>query len=88
MPQFGLQPTAMLSAPPARGPPAGASGDKGEKEDYSETQYDEEYGYGGSLFGDTPYEEDDAEADRIYEVRCFAQLSKRALLLGLRESCL
>ena len=71
MPQFGMQPTKMLSQAaeggdgvPGGGPPRG-SGEKSET--YDETQYDEEYGYGGTLFGDTPYEEDDAEADRIYE---------------------
>ena len=42
--------------------------DAGEKKaDYSETMYDEFSGYSGEkLFNDTPYEEDDAEADRIY----------------------
>lgn len=62
MPQgLGMQP------PAARPPPPGGASAAAEKGDYSETQYDEEYGYGGNLFGDTPYEEDDAEADRIYE---------------------
>ena len=56
MPQSGGPAPAATQAP---GPKA---------ESFDSTQYDEEYGYGGSLFGDTPYEEDDAEADRIYEV--------------------
>lgn len=73
MPQFGLQPTQALaniadgggggSGAPSRPP---RDGDK--PESHAETQFDEEYGYGGTLFGnDTPYEEDDAEADRVYE---------------------
>ncbi|KDO29186.1 hypothetical protein SPRG_05428 [Saprolegnia parasitica CBS 223.65] len=40
------------------------SGDRG---DYSETNYDEFSGYtGAGLFNDTPYDQDDAEADDIY----------------------
>jgi pre-mRNA-processing factor 6 len=41
----------------------------GDRGDYSESNYDEFAGYGGALFSSagTPYEEDDAEADQIYE---------------------
>jgi pre-mRNA-processing factor 6 len=48
------------------GKQAESDGDKG---DYSESNYDEFSGYGGgSMFSaNTPYDEDDAEADRIYE---------------------
>jgi pre-mRNA-processing factor 6 len=35
--------------------------------DYSESNYDEFSGYGEKLFRGLPYEEDDFEADRIYE---------------------
>ena len=69
MPQFGMQPTQMLQQAqqqPGGPAPSGAAKPKKPGEP-DESQYDEEYGYGGTLFGDTPYEEDDAEADRIYE---------------------
>lgn len=36
--------------------------------DLSESNYDEFSGYQERLFGDTPYDNDDEEADRIYEV--------------------
>ena len=40
----------------------------GDRADYSESNYDEFSGYGEKLFSsNTPYEEDDVEADRIYE---------------------
>jgi len=36
--------------------------------DYSEANYDEFSGYGGALFGgETPYDDDDREADNIYQ---------------------
>ena len=35
--------------------------------DYSESNYNEFSGYGERLFSGTPYEEDDIEADKIYE---------------------
>lgn len=37
--------------------------------DLSESNYDEFSGYQERLFGDTPYDNDDEEADRIYEVQ-------------------
>lgn len=45
-----------------------AKDDREDFGDYSETNYDEFSGYGGTkgLFHDTPYDKDDAEADRIY----------------------
>lgn len=43
----------------------GGEGDKGD--DHNDNNYDEFTGYGGALFGDTPYEQDDKEADAIWE---------------------
>jgi len=44
------------------------SNDDDEEEEYlNESNYDEFAGYGGSLFNKDPYEEDDEEADKIYE---------------------
>src|SRR5690242_16830739 len=41
--------------------------DDDDKADYSESNYDEFEGYGGSLFdSSTPYDADDKEADDIY----------------------
>ncbi|CAB1118418.1 unnamed protein product [Ectocarpus sp. CCAP 1310/34] len=45
---------------------AGAAGAAGAV-DLSESNYDEFSGYSERLFGDTPYDNDDEEADRIYE---------------------
>ena len=72
MPQFGLQPTQALTnlanGSGGTGVPSRPLRDDEKPESYAETQFNEETGYGGSLFGnDTPYEEDDAEADRVYE---------------------
>lgn len=45
-----------------------ANNDDDEEDEYlNESNYDEFAGYGGSLFNKDPYEEDDEEADRIYE---------------------
>lgn len=44
-----------------------ANDDDEEEEYLNETNYDEFAGYGGSLFNKDPYDEDDKEADRIYE---------------------
>lgn len=44
-----------------------ANDDDEEDEYLNESNYDEFAGYGGSLFNKDPYEEDDEEADRIYE---------------------
>jgi pre-mRNA-processing factor 6 len=38
-----------------------------EEEDLNDANYDEEFGYGGSLFKNDPYEKDDEEADLVYE---------------------
>ena len=71
MPQFGMQPTQMLQRALDSGPGDGGSGAatarRQDSANFNDSQYDEEYGYSGTLFKDTPYEEDDAEADRIYE---------------------
>uniref|UniRef100_A0A0C3UDZ0 PRP1 splicing factor N-terminal domain-containing protein n=1 Tax=Guillardia theta (strain CCMP2712) TaxID=905079 RepID=A0A0C3UDZ0_GUITC len=40
----------------------------GEKEeDLGDSNYNEFYGYGGALFSDTPYEQDDQEADAVWD---------------------
>jgi pre-mRNA-processing factor 6 len=49
-----------------RGAPDKASG-PADRMDYSESNYDEFSGYQERLFGDTPYDEADEEADRVYE---------------------
>lgn len=52
------------------GPPrksAKKNDDEDEDEFLNESNYDEFAGYGGSLFNKDPYEEDDEEADKIYE---------------------
>ncbi|CAF0850805.1 unnamed protein product [Adineta steineri] len=41
--------------------------DDDEETDLNDSNFDEEYGYGGSLFKNDPYEKDDEEADEIYE---------------------
>ncbi len=51
-----------------RGPPGAPSGGgDNDHMDYSETNFDEFSGYSEALFGDTPYDEEDEEADRVYE---------------------
>lgn len=47
-----------------KGPQAEVDKDRG---DYSESNYDEFSGYSGSITQVTPYDDDDVEADRIYE---------------------
>lgn len=52
----------------AGGGGAGGGGEQREVADYSESNYDEFSGYGGALFGgETPYDDDDREADKIYQ---------------------
>lgn len=48
-----------------------------EEEDLNDSNYDEEFGYGGSLFKNDPYEKDDEEADAIYEAIDKRQDEKR-----------
>lgn len=49
-------------------PGGGANNDEDEEEQYlNESNYDEFAGYGGSLFNKDPYEDDDEEADKIYD---------------------
>jgi len=48
-----------------------------EEEDLNDANYDEEFGYGGSLFKNDPYEKDDEEADQIYEAIDKRQDEKR-----------
>lgn len=50
------------------GRPGGSGGEGAGGTDLSESNYDEFSGYQERLFGDTPYDNDDEEADRIYEV--------------------
>jgi hypothetical protein len=40
---------------------------KGKEEDLGDSNYNEFFGYGGSLFADQPYEQDDKEADAIWD---------------------
>ena len=51
-------------APPPKKKP---DDEEDEEEDLNDSNYDEEFGYGGSLFKNDPYEKDDEEADQIYE---------------------
>ncbi|CAF0919146.1 unnamed protein product [Brachionus calyciflorus] len=46
-------------------------------DDLNDANYDEEFGYGGSLFKNDPYEKDDEEADAIYEAIDKRQDEKR-----------
>jgi pre-mRNA-processing factor 6 len=48
-----------------------------EEEDLNDSNFDEEFGYGGSLFKNDPYEKDDEEADAIYEAIDKRQDEKR-----------
>ena len=48
-------------------PPSAAKKPDGDDGNYNDSNYDQFAGYGGALFGNTPYEEDDAQADRVYE---------------------
>ncbi len=52
-------------APPPQ--PKKPKDDEDEEEDLNDANYDEEFGYGGSLFKNDPYEKDDEEADLVYE---------------------
>lgn len=54
-------------APPPKKKSDGDDADGEEEEDLNDANYDEEFGYGGSLFKNDPYEKDDEEADAIYE---------------------
>ena len=51
--------------------------DEEEEEDLNDSNYDEEFGYGGSLFKNDPYEKDDEEADAIYDAIDKRQDEKR-----------
>lgn len=48
-----------------------------EDEDLNDANFDEEFGYGGSLFKNDPYEKDDEEADAIYDAIDKRQDEKR-----------
>lgn len=50
-------------APPAKRP---RDNDDGDGEDLNEANYDEFSGYSGSLFAKDPYDQEDEEADRVY----------------------
>ena len=39
----------------------------GKEEDLGDSNYNDFFGYGGSLFSDQPYEQDDKEADAIWD---------------------
>ena len=53
-------------------PTGGAGGKEGDGDvdrgDYSESNYDEFTGYSGALFAGSTYDDDDAEADKIYDM--------------------
>ena len=53
---------------PTAGPAGPAGGDDDDKVDYSESNYDQFSGYGERLFKSTPYDDEDAEADQIYDM--------------------
>jgi len=40
---------------------------EGDEQDLGDSNYSEFFGYGGSLFNNTPYEQDDREADAVWE---------------------
>lgn len=48
-----------------------------EPEDLNDANYDEEFGYSGSLFAKDPYDKDDEEADAIYHAVDMRQDEKR-----------
>lgn len=56
------QGASSSSAPPAKR----ARDDDGDGEDLNEANYDEFSGYSGSLFSKDPYDQEDEDADRIY----------------------
>lgn len=58
-------------------PPKKKEENEEELEDLNDANYDEEFGYGGSLFKNDPYEKDDEEADQIYEAIDRRQDEKR-----------
>jgi pre-mRNA-processing factor 6 len=66
-------------APPPKKRNEDGEGSKNEEEeeDLNDSNYDEEFGYGGSLFKNDPYEKDDEEADAIYEAIDKRQDEKR-----------
>eukprot|EP01116_Phalansterium_solitarium_P020812 TRINITY_DN6254_c0_g1_i1.p1 TRINITY_DN6254_c0_g1~~TRINITY_DN6254_c0_g1_i1.p1 ORF type:complete len:925 (-),score=402.90 TRINITY_DN6254_c0_g1_i1:208-2982(-) len=64
--QFDPIAEAGANMPPA-GRGAGAREDDDDKSDYSESNYDEFMGYSGSLVSNSVYDQDDAEADEIWE---------------------
>jgi pre-mRNA-processing factor 6 len=45
----------------------GAAAVLADRQDYSDTNYDEFSGYSGSLFSNTEYDEEDRQADEVYE---------------------
>ncbi|KAJ4455018.1 putative Pre-mRNA-processing factor 6 [Paratrimastix pyriformis] len=64
----GVKPTAQPPGGRGRGRSEGPSGagESDDRGDYSESNYDEFAGYGGSLFNNVPYDAEDREADAIY----------------------
>ncbi|CAI5450958.1 unnamed protein product [Caenorhabditis angaria] len=64
MPEAGpVGPTAPGGAPPAK---RAKEDDDREAEEMNEANYDEFAGYSGSLFSKDPYDQEDEDADRIY----------------------
>eukprot|EP00727_Mastigamoeba_balamuthi_P007956 m51a1_g3781 putative pre-mrna-processing factor 6 (965) ;mRNA; r:158147-161220 len=68
MPPPSLRPAGAPGAQAAERQTSKAAAADDDKEDYSESNYDQFSGYGGSLFdSSTPYDQEDREADDIYE---------------------
>ncbi|PIC30868.1 hypothetical protein B9Z55_021964 [Caenorhabditis nigoni] len=64
LPEAGpVGPSPQGAAPP---PTKRARDDDGDGEDLNEANYDEFSGYSGSLFSKDPYDQEDEDADRIY----------------------
>ncbi|CAL2047807.1 unnamed protein product [Caenorhabditis brenneri] len=59
----GPSPQGSSSAPPAK---RARDNDDADGEDLNEANYDEFSGYSGSLFAKDPYDQEDEDADRIY----------------------
>ncbi len=66
--QFGTAPKGYVAGRGrAMGTLAADRGEASDTGDYSESNYDAFAGFAGSLFSQTTYDDDDAEADRIYD---------------------
>jgi len=88
--KFGAAPSGYVAGRGrAMGSLAAGQGEAADTGDYSESNFDAFAGFSGSLFAQAAYDEDDAEADRIYDqvdrqVEARAG-KKRALEAGSRD---